>query len=64
MEKNGLIREANKEQSPLLILVNFTDVTNDRLSAILKEFGLKCDLKLINDVTAANNYKECKRGQS
>ena len=58
LEKKGLINKADKNQTSLLFLVNFTDITSQKFSTILKEFNLKCDLKLINSVTAKNNYKE------
>ena len=58
LEKKGLTREVGEKKTPLLVLVNFTDIADEKLSTILKEFNLKCDLKLINSVTAKNNYKE------
>ena len=62
MEIKGLIREKADEKQPspssLLVLVNLTDVANNTLSNILKEFDLECDLKLINRATAKDNYKE------
>ena len=48
LEKTGLIKKAKAEQTPSLVLVNCIDVAHDQLLGILKEFGLKCSLKLIN----------------
>lgn len=58
MEEKGLIRSAYKKKTALLVLVNFTDISDSRFSSILKEFDIECDLKLINNAKAENNYKE------
>ena len=58
MEKVGLIRAADKKKPAVLVLVNFTDIADNRLSNILKEFDIDCDLNLINSAKAEDNYKE------